>query len=190
MAMSVYQNDRNWREIVELARKVQGWRFSPNQRRGLEYLVAEALENLGEASRALPLWSKLAGDRDLEAENRCYALYFVAKEAMAKKEWEKAQLYAAEADFMFKETGRDPDKRKAAVNIQIEAARALVDYSKAFKLAEAYAKLCKEGDDDYAGNRMRIAAIQRAMGDVEGWRATLTAMRDAARWAWMLQVGA
>ena len=81
---------------------------------------------------------------------------------------------------MFKETGRDPDKRKAAVNIQIEAARALGDYSKALKLAEAYAKLCKEGDDDYAGNRMRIAAIQRAMGDVEGWRATLTAMRDAA----------
>jgi hypothetical protein len=113
----------------------------------------------------LPLWTKLAGDRDLEAEKRCYALYFVAKEAMAKKEWEKAQLYAGEADFMFKETGRDPDKRKAAVNIQIEAARALGDYSKAFKLAEAYAKLCKEGDDDYAGNRMRIAAIQRAMRD-------------------------
>lgn len=180
MAMSVYQNDRNWREIVELARKVQSWRFSPSQRRGLEYLVAEALENLGEASRALPLWTKMAGDRDLEAEKRCYALYFVAKEAMAKKEWEKAQLYAGEADFMFKETGRDPDKRKAAVNIQIEAARALGDYSKALKLAEAYAKLCKEGDDDYAGNRMRIAAIQRAMGDVEGWRATLTAMRDAA----------
>jgi TolA-binding protein len=180
MAMSVYQNERSWRDIVELARKVQDWRFSPSQRRGLEYLVAEALENLGESERALKLWTKMAGDRELEAEKRCYALYFVAREAMAKKEWEKAQLYATEAEFMFRETNRDPDKRKAAINIQVEAARALGEYPKALKYAEQYAGLCKEGDDDWAGNRMRMAAIQRAMGDVAGWRATLTAMRDAA----------
>jgi len=180
MAMSVYQNERAWRDIVDLARKVQGWRFSPNQRRGLEFLVAEALENLGESERALPLWSKLAGDRELEAEKRCYALYFVAKEAMAKKEWEKAQLYAGEAAFMFRETNRDADKQKAAVNMLVEANRAMGEYAKALKHAAEYAALCKEGDDDWSGNRMRMAAIQRAMGDVDGWRATLTAMRDAA----------
>ncbi|MHC1787968.1 MAG: tetratricopeptide repeat protein [Solidesulfovibrio sp.] len=180
MAMSVYQNERTWGDIVELARKVQGWRFSPSQRRGLEYLVAEALENLGDSERALKLWNKMAGDRQLEAEKRCYALYFVAKEAMAKKEWEKAQLYAGEAAFMFQETGRDADKRKAAVNILVESTRAQGEYAKALKHAAEYAALCKEGDDDWAGNRMRMAAIQRAMGDVDGWRATLTAMRDAA----------
>ncbi|KHK02176.1 hypothetical protein NY78_2307 [Desulfovibrio sp. TomC] len=180
MAMSVYQNERAWRDIVDLARQVQGWRFSPSQRRGLEYLAAEALENLGESDRALKLWAKMAGDQELEAEKRCYALYFVAKDAMAKKEYEKAQLYAGEADFMFKETGRDGDKRKAAVNILVESTRAQGEYAKALKHAAAYAALCKEGDDDWAGNRMRMAAIQRAMGDVEGWRATLTAMRDAS----------
>ena len=180
MAMSVYQNERSWRDIVDLARQVQGWRFTPNQRRGLEYLVAESLENLGESDRALKLWAKMAGDQELEAEKRCYALYFVAKEAMAKKEYEKAQLYAGEAAFMFQETGRDADKRKAAVNILVESTRAQGEYAKALKHAAQYATLCKEGDDDWAGNRMRMAAIQRAMGDLDGWRATLTAMRDAS----------
>lgn len=180
MAMSVYQNERAWRDIVDLARKVQDWRFSPSQRRGLEYLVAESLENLGESERALKLWTKMAGDRELEAEKRCYALYFVAKEAVAKKDWEKAQLYAGEAAFMFKETSRDADKHKAAVNILVESTRAQGEYAKALKHAAEYAALCKEGDDDWAGNRMRMAAIQRAMGDIDGWRATLTAMRDAA----------
>lgn len=180
MAMSIYQNERNWRGIVDLARKVQSWKFGPTQRRGLEFSVAEALENLGESDRAREIWRRLAGDQALEASKKCYAMYFMAKEAMAKKELEKAELYAGEAAFMFKETGRDPDKRKASLNILVEATRGLGQFPKALKWAEEYASLCKEGEDDWASNQLRIAAIQRAMGDTDGWRKTLVAMRDAA----------
>ena len=180
MAMTIYHQDKAWRDIVELARRVQNWKFGPTQRRGLEYMVADALENLGETDRARQIWNRLAGDQALDASKRSYAMYFMAKEAMAGKNYEKAELYAGEAGFLFRETGQDPDKLKASLNIQVDATRELGQYPKAFKLANEYSSLCKEGDDEWAANRMRIASIQRAMGDVDGWRATLTAMRDAA----------
>lgn len=178
--MNVYRKEKAWRDIVELARKVRDWKFGPTRRRELEYNVAEALENLGDSRRARELWRRLAGDELLETEKRCYAMYFMAKAAMADKDLENAELYAGEAAFMFKETGQDPDKRKASLNMLVESTRGLGQYNKALKWAGEYASLCKEGDDDWASNRLRIAAIQRAMGDVDGWRKTLTAMRDAA----------
>ncbi len=180
MIMSVYEDEQAWRDVVELARRVQQWKFGPSQRRGLEFAVAQALENLGESQRAMTIWRKLAGDQALESAKRCYALYFLAREAMANKELEKAELYAGEAAFMFKETGKDPDKRKAALNILVEATRGLGQYPKALRWARDYGLLCKEGDDDWASNRLREAAILRAMGDTDAWRQVLTAMRDAA----------
>jgi TolA-binding protein len=180
MAMSIYQDERNWREIVELARKVQGWKFGPSQRRNLELAVADALENLGDSDRARQIWRRLAGDQALPAGKRCYAMYFMAKEAMAQKELEKAELYAGEAAFLFRESGKDLDKLKASVNILVESTRGLGQFAKALRWAEDYSALCKEGDDDWASNRLRTAAIQRAMGDMDGWRKTLTAMRDSA----------
>jgi TolA-binding protein len=180
MAMSIYQQDRSWRDIVDLARKVQGWRFGPTHRRRLEYAVAESLENLGESQRAMPLWQRLAGDQALEAEKRSQAMYFMAKAAMAQKELEKSALYAGEAAFMFRETGQSPDKLKASLNILVESTKSLGQFPKALKWAGEYAEQCKEGDDDWASNRLRIASIQRAMGDLDGWRKTLTGMRDAA----------
>jgi TolA-binding protein len=180
LAMSIYKSERSWRDIVDLARKVQSWRFGPTQRRELEFTVAEALDNLGESERAMPLWRKLAGDQALDSGKRCYAMYFMAKESMAKKELEKAELYAGEAAFMFRESGKDPDKLKASLNILVEATKGLGQYPKALKWAGEYAALCKEGDDEWAGNRLRLASIQRAMGDMDGWRKTLTGMRDSA----------
>lgn len=180
MAMGIYEDERSWRDIVDLARKVQSWKFGATPRRRLEYVVAQALENLGESDRAMTIWRKLAGDQALESGKRCYAMYFMARASMAQKDYAKAELYAGEAAFMFKESGQDPDKRKAALNILVESTRALGQFPKALKWAREYADMCKEGDDDWASNRLREAAILRAMGDVDGWRKTLVAMRDAA----------
>jgi hypothetical protein len=107
-------------------------------------------------------------------------MYFMARASMAQKDYAKAELYAGEAAFMFKESGQDPDKRKAALNILVESTRAQGQFPKALKWAREYADMCKEGDDDWASNRLREAAILRAMGDMDGWRKTLVAMRDAA----------
>ena len=180
MALTMYQNDRDWQGVVDLARKVQGWRFGASQRRTVEYMVAEALENLGDTARSRQLWKMLAGDQDLESGKRCFAMYYMAKDAMARKEFEKAQLYAGEATAMFRETGQAPDKLKGALNILVESTRELGQYPQSLKWAEQYALMCREGDDDWAANQLRIAAIQNAMGDTDGWRKTLTAMRDAA----------
>jgi len=180
MAMGIYHDERAWRDIVELARRVQGWKFGPTQRRGLEFMVADALENLGDSERSRHIWAKLAGDQALEAEKRSFAMYFMAKDAVANKNYEKAELYAGEAAFMFRETGQDPDKHKASLNILVDATRELGQYPKALKWANEYSALCQEGGDDWAANRLRTAAIQRSMGDMDGWRATLTAMRDTA----------
>ena len=180
LAMNVYRKEHAWRDVVELAEKVRGWKFGPTRRRELEYAAAEALENLGHGAQARELWRRLAGDQLLETDKRSYAMYYMAKEAMAHNDLEKAELYAGEAAFMFKETGQDPDKRKASLGILIGATSGLGQFNKALKWAGEYGAMCKEGDDDWSGNRLRIAAIQRAMGDVDGWRQTLTALRDAA----------
>ncbi len=180
LALSIYRNERSWNDVVDLARKVQGWRFGPTQRRNLEFSVAEALENLGDTDRSRQMWVRLAGDQALEAGKRCFAMYYMAKESMAKKELEKAELYAGEAAVMFRETGKDPDKLKGALNILVEAAQGLGQYPQALKWAEEYAAMTREGDADWARNRFRMAAVYRAMGDTDNWRKTLTAMRDAA----------
>lgn len=180
MAAGIYRSRHDWKAIVDLARQVQGWKFGPTMRRDLEFTVAQALENLGHADRAKQIWFRLAGDQALESGKRCFAMYYMAKEAMAKKELEKAELYAGEAAAMFRETDQDPDKLKGSVNILVEAAKGLGQYPQALQGADAYAALCREGDDDWSANRLRIAALQRAMGDMAGWRKTLTSMRDAA----------
>lgn len=180
MAMNVYRREKAWKDIVELARKVKDWKFGPSRRRELEFAAAEALENLGALEQAQQIWRRLAGDQLLETEKRSYAMYYMAKESMEHKDLQKAELYATEAAFMFKETGQDPEKRKASLNILVEATRGLGQFPKALQWAGDYGEMCKEGDDDWASNRLRIAAIQRAMGDVDGWRKTLTAMRDKA----------
>lgn len=180
MALTIYQNEQAWRDIVQLARKVQNWRFGPSQRRDIEFTVATALDNLGESSRALPLWRKLAGDQSLESEKRCYAMYFMAKHSMDNKELEKAALYANEAAFMFQETGRDPDKLRASLNILVEATKGLGQNEKALEWARQYAAQCTKGSDEWAANELRIASLQSALGDMDGWRKTLTGMRDAA----------
>jgi len=180
MAMRIYDGQKDWHNILDLARKVQQWKFGPTERRDLEFTVAKALENLGDGDRSTQLWRKLAGDQLLESGKRCFAMYYMAKDAMAKKDLEKAELYAGEAVVMFQETGKDPDKLKGSLNILVDSAKGLGQYPKALQWANDYAKLCKEGDDDWAANRLRIASIQRAMGDMDGWRKTLTAMRDAA----------
>lgn len=180
MALTMYQDNKDWQAIVDLARKVQGWRFGASQRRTVEYMVAEALENLGDTARSRQLWKKLAGDQELASDKRCFAMYYMAREAMARKELEKAELYAGEAVAMFRETGKAPDKLKGALNILVESARGLGQYPRALKWAGEYALMCRDGDDEWAANQLRIAAIQQAMGDTDGWRKTLTAMRDAA----------
>jgi len=180
LALYVYQSEHAWNDIVNLARKVQGWRFGPTHRRNLEFAVAESLENLGDTARSRLLWQKLAGDQSLDSGKRCFAMYYMAKAAMDKKELERAELYAGEAVAMFRETGKAPDLLKASINMLVESARGLGQYPTALKWAGDYAALCREGDDDWAANRFRIASIQRAMGDMDAWRKTLTAMRDTA----------
>lgn len=180
VALSISLESNAWQAVVDLARKVSDWRFTPDQRQQVEFAAAMALENLGEASRSRPLWTKLASESRLAPFRRAYAMYYLARDNMIKKDLEKAEIYAGEAAMLFKETGRDPEKHKDSLNMLIEASTGLGQYPQVVKWAEEYGRHVTEGGPDWARNRFRIAAAFKNMGQGEKWRAILEETRTKA----------
>jgi TolA-binding protein len=179
LALHIYAEGEAWREILELANKVRGWRFTLDQRQRVEFAAAVALENLGDTAKSRPLWARLAADFSLAPARRAVAMYYQAKESKAKNDPEKTLVFAQEAVNLFRETGTGPEKAAEALNMLVDAAKALGLYPAALKWSEEYAATLPENGPDFAANRFRMAAIYREMGDTAKWRQTLEQMRDA-----------
>ncbi|WP_246287735.1 tetratricopeptide repeat protein [Desulfolutivibrio sulfoxidireducens] len=179
LALHIYVEGDAWREILELADKVRGWRFTLDQRQRVEFAAALALENLGDTAKSRPLWARLAADFSLPPARRAVAMYYQAKESKAKNDPEKTLVFAQEAVTLFRETKTGPEKVADALNMLIEAGKNLGLYPAALKWAEEYAAMLPENGPDFAANRFRMAAIYREMGDTAKWRQTLERMRDA-----------
>ncbi|WP_034602935.1 tetratricopeptide repeat protein [Maridesulfovibrio frigidus] len=170
MALGIYVEEQAWSkvtELVDLARN--NWELDPKQSVHIDFAKAMAFENLGETELSTPLWAGLASNLLLPESSRAYAMYYMAKSAMKKKELKKVFIYAQEALAMLLQTGGDREKIKDCILMTIFAAESSGRYREALKWAAEYDKYIPISDPEWASSRFRLAQLYEKAGAIEEW---------------------
>ncbi len=171
MALGIYVEEQAWTnvtELVDLARN--NWKLDPKQSVHIDFAKAMAFENLGETELSTPLWAGLASNLLLPESSRAYAMYYMAKSAMKKKELKKVFIYAQEALAMLLQTGGDREKIKDCILMTIFAAESSGRYREALKWAAEYDKYIPISDSEWASSRFRLAQLYEKAGAIGEWK--------------------
>lgn len=184
LALKVYLETQNWQRIADVMQGVSGWSLSDPVQKQADYALALAQENLGHPDLAVPLWQRLYDRKDLPQEQRAYVGYFLSRDAERKRELEKAYLLTRETLSDFLAVAQASPEKEDTPRIK-ECLLSLMDITEAAgRLRESldwtdqYAKYVPDSDPGYAAMRYRVARLQRKMGNVDAWKATL---EDLAR---------
>ena len=171
MALGIYVDEQAWSKVTELVDLAKDkWKLDPKQKIHIEYAQAMAYENLGETELSTPLWAGLASNLLLPESSRAYAMYFMAKSAMKKKELKRVFVYAQEALSMLLETGGDREKIKDCILMTIFAAESSGRYREALKWAAEYDKYIPLSDPEWASSRFRLAQLYEKAGATAEWK--------------------
>lgn len=171
MALGIYVEEQAWSKVTDLVDLAKGkWKLDPKQKVHIEYAQAMAYENLGETERSTPLWAGLASNLLLPQSSRAYAMYYMAKSSMKKKELKKVFVYAQEALAMLLETGGDREKIKDCILMTIFAAESSGRYREALKWAAEYDKYIPLSDPEWASSRFRLAQLYEKAGAIAEWK--------------------
>ncbi|WP_245577840.1 tetratricopeptide repeat protein [Maridesulfovibrio bastinii] len=171
MALGIYVDDQSWSDVVSLVDMVdKNWKVGQKQQAQMKYATAMAYENLGETERSTPLWAGLASNLLLPSSSRAYAMYYMAKSAMKKKDLKKLFVYSQEALSMLLETGGDREKIKDSILMTIYSAESSARYREALKWAAEYDKYIPESDSEWASSRFRLAQLYEKAGAIPEWK--------------------
>ncbi|CCO23870.1 Tetratricopeptide domain protein [Maridesulfovibrio hydrothermalis AM13 = DSM 14728] len=171
MALGIYVDEQAWSKVTELVDRAKiKWKLDPRQQVQIEYAEAMAFENLGETEQSTPLWAGLAANLLLPESSRAYAMYYMAKSSMKKKELKKVFIYAQEALAMLLETGGDREKIKDCILMTIFAAESSGRYREALKWAAEYDKYIPVSDSEWASSRFRLAQLYEKAGAISEWK--------------------
>jgi outer membrane protein assembly factor BamD (BamD/ComL family) len=178
LILTIYRENQDWQSVLNTLKKVAGWKVGEGPRRALEFAQAMALEHTGDHARSRLLWARLAADQELEPAKRAFAVYYQAKTAMSRKDYDKALTWAMDARALFKEAAKDDGKALDSLQLMIEANQAAGRYREALALCEEYSAEAPLDAAEWAANRLRMAGLHRSLGDAKAWRATLEEMRQ------------
>ena len=178
LALTIYRENQDWQAILEAIKKTSSWNLADGPRRTLEFSQAMALENTGDVARSRLLWGRLLQDSQLEPAKRAYAMYYQARTALERKDFDKAVTWASEARFLFKEAAKDEGRARDALLVMIEADQKAGRYREALDLCAEYEAEVPERSAEWAANRLRTAELHRNLGDMKSWRSILEKMRD------------
>ena len=117
-------------------------------------------------------------DPQLEPAKKGYAMYYQARTAMERQDYEKALAWAMDARLLFEEAAKDTGKVQDATMLIIEANQKLGRFPQALQWCDVYAKGITEGSPEWAANRFRMATIQRQGGNFNAWRSIMENLRD------------
>ncbi|MBI4806179.1 MAG: tetratricopeptide repeat protein [Desulfovibrio sp.] len=179
LMFTIYRENQDWQSIINALRKVSSWKLADNPRRALEFAQAMALEHTGEHARSRLLWAKLAADNQLDPAKRAYAVYYQARTAYDRKDFDKALMWAMDSRLLFKEAAKDDGKARDALLLMIEANQAAGRYREALALCDEYEGEAPENSAEWASNRLRMANLNRMLGNMDLWRKILVDMRDS-----------
>lgn len=177
LMLTIYRENQDWQAIMETLRKVSSWKLADNPRRALEFAQAMALEHTGEFSRSRLLWARLAADSQLEPAKRAYAVYYQARTALERKDYDKALVWALDSRILFKEAAKDDGKARDALQLMVEANQGAGRYREALALCAQLEAEAPPDSAEWAANRLRMAGLHRSLGDLASWRKVLEDMR-------------
>lgn len=180
VAANVFVDQHAWNRISELAEKVEtNWDLSDRARRLMLHAEAMAMENLGEADKAVRLWAQLGSDEAVEPFIRADAMYHLAKEAMNHQDLRRVFVYAQEALSQLLAVDGDEEKIKDCLLMSIYATERSGRYEQALEWALEYDKYIPQDNPEWAANRYRLARIYRKAGADKEWKEILEGIRDA-----------
>ncbi len=161
---------KQWRGVVDATREASTWNLSPDKQRVLDYTAALAHENLDEHQGAKTLWTKLSTDMGLSEDRRAYALYFLARDAMAAGDVERAGILAQDTLNLLVKDKTDIPKIKDCLEMLIRAAEASGRDRDALSWILQYDEYLPEADPNWPAFTYRKALLYRKLGEQEKWR--------------------
>ena len=178
LGLSIYVENRDWEKVVDLGRAAEEWDVDEDHRRELRYALALAYENLGEFDRSRSLWLALGNDRGLAPQQRAYALFFLAQDALDKRELKTAYDRAQDALSLLLETGEDKVKIRGLLQILMDVAESSGRYREALQWAQRYDGYLPGDDPGRPAFQYRLAGLYKKMTNVGKWRSLLEDLRD------------
>jgi hypothetical protein len=178
LALSIYVDNRQWKKVKDLGEIVQEWEISPEYDRELKYALALAHENLGEFERSREIWTGLGDNMDLDPEQRAYAIYFMARDAVENRDLKRAYDLARESLSLLMRSGEDTGKILDNLRILIDVSEASGRPTEALKWAMEYEKHLDPEDPGWPALKYRMASLYRKAGDPDKWRSILEELRE------------
>lgn len=174
LALSIFVDNQVWDRVLDVGEGVSSWQISKDYQRELDYAKALALENLGRFDDSRPLWETLGNDRELDDRQRAYAIFFLARDALDRKQLRQAYDFAGEAYDILVADGKDKPKVLECLNILIDVTERSGRYREAIKFADDYEKMMGADDPGLPALHYRIAGLYLKGGNSAKWRELLT----------------
>lgn len=169
---------QEWKDILELARRVAPWDLNAERRRQVDYAAALANEKLNQPGRAKSLWDRLATDLGLTDTQRGYAHYFLGRAALAAGEFERATILGQEALELLKKEKDDIPKLKETLELLVQAAERRGRNQDALAWSLEYDGYVTPEDRDWPAHAYRKAILFRRNDDMKRWRETLLDLKE------------
>lgn len=167
---------KRWREVVDATREASTWSLPPDKQRLLDYTAALAHENLDEHQESKKLWAKLSTDMSLPEDRRVYALYFLARDAMAAGDVERAGILAQDTLNLLVKDKTDVPKIKDCLEMLIRAAEASGRDRDALSWILQYDEYISETDPNWPAFTYRKALLYKKLGEQAKWREIVQGM--------------
>lgn len=169
---------QEWKDVLELARRVASWNLDSEKQRQVDYAEALANEKLNQPGQAKSLWDRLATDLGLTDTQRGYAHYFLGRAALAAGEYERATILGQEALELLKKEKDDIPKLKETLELLIQAAERSGRNQEALAWSLEYDGYVAPEDEGWPAHTYRKAILFRRSEDMKRWRETLLGLKE------------
>jgi TolA-binding protein len=175
LAMNIFVERKEWKRIADLTTRANhAWKLSPRQKAQFELAKAMALENQGAPEKSLPMWTRIAADKDADPATRAHAMYVLAKDAARKQDMFRLFALSQEALKQLLDTRGEPEKIKDCLLMAITATERSGRFKETVKWSNEFDRIIPPGDPDWAPVRLRLADIYRRGGMTDEWKTLLT----------------
>lgn len=178
LTLSLLVELQEWKDILDLAKRVEPWKLGPERRRQVDYAAALANEKLNQPGRAKSLWDRLATDLGLTDTQRGYAHYFLGRAALAAGEFERASILGQEALELLKKEKDDIPKLKETLELLVQAAERRGKNQEALAWSLEYDGYVTPEDQAWPAHAYRKGVLFRRNDDMKRWRETLLDLKE------------
>lgn len=166
-----YLRNNDWNSLLDLGKKVAGWKLSPPMQNQLDYAMALSAQNLNLTAPALNMWHKLARREDIPLYQQAYAHYFLARDAERRRDIRQAYEQNRKTVELFQKLNdersdkADPERIKESMASLMDICEVGNRIPEALDWLARYNAFAPEASPEYPGVRFREARLRRKLGD-------------------------